>query len=185
MDRARVRKRDAEIMGIKKNKKSHLPNIPTSPFLTRFESGICAAANQYNECMKISGFTFLIIALLVASTSALNLPKAPNCPIFPATNVWNKSVKDLPVHRNSAALIRSIGSNAELHPDFGSNLTYGIPYNVVGSGLRGVKVDFYYPDESDPGPYPIPAKPKREKGSDRHILIVDKDSCTLYELYDA
>ena len=96
-------------------------------------------------------------------TSCEAYSSAPNCPVFPDTNVWNKQVTHLPVHRNSKAFIRSIGLNEELHPDFGSNLTYGIPYNVVGNGLRSVKVDFYYPDESDPGPYPIPDKQKREK----------------------
>ena len=46
-------------------------------------------------------------------------------------------------------------------------------------------VSFYYPDESDPGPYPIPGNPRIEHGSDHHILIVDSSTCTLYELYDA
>jgi len=46
-------------------------------------------------------------------------------------------------------------------------------------------VRFYYANESDAGPYPIPANPKREAGSDHHILIVDRDACVLYELYDA
>ena len=116
---------------------------------------------------------------------ALNLPDAPNCPIFPDTNVWNKEVANLPVHRNSALLIRSIGSNDGLHPDFGSDLSYGIPFNVVSGSTPKVRVSFYYPDESDAGPYPIPQNPKREAGSDHHILIVDRDACKLYEIYDA
>jgi len=136
--------------------------------------------------MKINCIVlFLSITILAGALPALNLPRAPNCPLFPDTNVWNKEIANLPVHRNSAALIRSIGLNDELHPDFGSNLTYGIPYNVVGSGVAKVKVNFYYDDESDRGPYPIPKKPKREKGSDHHILIVDRDACKLYEIYDA
>jgi hypothetical protein len=48
-----------------------------------------------------------------------------------------------------------------------------------------VSVEFYYPEESDPGPYPIPASPRREWGSDHHILLVDQGNCILYELYDA
>jgi hypothetical protein len=135
--------------------------------------------------MRSICFSFLLFLILAEISLALNLPKAPNCPIFPATNVWNKDVINLPVHRNSAALIRSIGFDEELHPDFGANLTYGIPYNVVGRGLRSVPVTFDYADESDSGPYPIPGKPKREKGSDHHILIVNKDTCTLFEIYDA
>jgi hypothetical protein len=48
---------------------------------------------------------------------------------------------------------------------------------------------FDYEDESDPGPYPIPPDAPIEGGSDcdgdRHILIVDRDNCRLYEIYSA
>jgi hypothetical protein len=135
--------------------------------------------------MKGLVLTIALFLLFITTTSALNLPGAPNCPIFPDNNVWNKEISQLPVHRNSAALIRSIGLNEQLHPDFGSNLSYGIPYNVVGGGTQKLRVNFYYDDESDEGPYPIPANPKREAGGDSHILIVDRDACKLYEIYDS
>ena len=61
----------------------------------------------------------------------------------------------------------------------------GIPYNIVGSDVPKVAVAFTYAGESDPGPYPIPTTPLIEYGSDHHILIVDKGTCTLYELFDA
>jgi hypothetical protein len=52
-----------------------------------------------------------------------------------------------------------------------------------------VPVVFDYNDESDPGPYPIPPNAAIEGGSDgdgdRHILLLDKDACRLYELFDA
>jgi hypothetical protein len=127
----------------------------------------------------------IVLIFIAGSAFALNLPDAPNCPIFPDSNVWNKEVANLPVHRNSALLIRSIGSNDGLHPDFGSDLSYGIPFNVVSGSTPKVRVSFYYPDESDAGPYPIPQNPKREAGSDHHILIVDRDACKLYEIYDS
>ena len=115
------------------------------------------------------------------------LPQAPNCPVFPNTNVWNKSVNTLPVRADSGTLMRSIGLDSYLHPDFSSIAggNYGIPYNVVGSSVSGKRVTFTWPDESDRGPYPIPRRPKIEGGSDRHILIVDRDACYLYELYAA
>ena len=69
--------------------------------------------------------------------------------------------------------------------DFGSYAGYGIPYKVVTAATPRVTVAFEYDDESDPGPYPIPASPLIEGGSDRHILIVDRDACRLYELFDA
>jgi hypothetical protein len=76
------------------------------------------------------------------------------------------------------------------HMDFGSGLweggPIGIPYNVVrGSTVTKYTVTFYYPDESDPGPYPIPASPKIEYGSDHHLLVLDQENCGLYEIYDA
>ncbi len=115
------------------------------------------------------------------------LPQAPNCPVFPNTNVWNKTVNTLPVRADSNTLMRSIGLDSSLHPDFSSVAggNYGIPYNVVGSSVSKKRVRFTWPDESDRGPYPIPRRPKIEGGSDRHILIVDRDACYLYELYAA
>ena len=44
-------------------------------------------------------------------------------------------------------------------------------------------MSFDYADESDRGPYPIPANVRIEGGADRHALIVDRDRCRLYELY--
>jgi hypothetical protein len=113
------------------------------------------------------------------------LPDATACPVFPASNVWNQRVDGLAVRGDSATLIATIGSTAKLHPDFGSYLGYGIPYNVVGGDQATTRVAFDYADESDDVPYPIPATPKVEAGSDSHILIVDRDACRLYELFAA
>jgi hypothetical protein len=118
---------------------------------------------------------------------APTVPGARACPVFPSTNVWNADVSSLPVAPDSAALIRAIGLDAALHPDFSNHGGYGIPYNVVhGSRLPRSHPRFQYADESDRGGgYPIPRHPRIEGGSDRHLLIVDADNCTLYELYAA
>jgi hypothetical protein len=116
--------------------------------------------------------------------------------MFPANNVWNADISSLPVDPMSATYIASIGDTAPLHPDFGSGLyqhkPIGIPYTVVPAIQPLIPITFLYGDESDPGPYPIPpfapieggAGPGRGKG-DRHVLIVESGSCTLYEIYDA
>jgi hypothetical protein len=122
---------------------------------------------------------------LTAGAGAARLPQAPGCPVFPATNVWNTRVDGLPVAANSATMIRAIGLDTGLHPDFGSFAGYGIPYNVVGARQPRVTVRFTYADESDQVGYPIPATPRIEAGSDHHLLIVDRDACRLYELYAA
>ncbi len=137
--------------------------------------------------------------MLVATVVALGLtgcgPLVPgtDCPMFPASSHWHAKVGDLPVRTNSASVISTVGATAGLKADFGSGLwdggPIGIPYVVVPAGQPKVAVTFDYDDESDPGPYPIPADPPIEGGADaegdRHILIVDAGSCLLYELYDA
>ncbi len=96
----------------------------------------------------------------------------------------------LPVHARSDDWVSSIGRSRGFHMDFGSGTwdggPIGIPVNLVaGSQVPAVRPSFYYPGESDPGPYPIPTSPLREWGSDHHVLIVDTETCKLYELYDA
>jgi hypothetical protein len=108
--------------------------------------------------------------------------------IFLADSPWNTPVDTAEVDPNSAAIIANIGANDEVHPDFGANWNggpFGIPYVVVGGDQPLVPVSFYYDDESDPGPYPIPPNAPVEPGSDRHVLVVDRDNWVLYEMFDA
>jgi hypothetical protein len=126
----------------------------------------------------------LIVAalLLAGSAAALRVPAAPGCPVFPKSNPWNRPVDHLPVAAGSRELIRSIGLNTGLHPDFGSG-SIGIPFNVVSKKTPRVRLSFDYADQSDKGPYPIPRNVKVEHGGDRHALMLDRSSCTLYEVY--
>jgi hypothetical protein len=123
-------------------------------------------------------------AATAAPTAAGTPAPVAACRVFPSSNVWNRDVSTLPVAADSATLVASIGLDANLHPDF-SATGYGIPINVVGASTPRVPVSFQYADESDPGPYPIPANPQVEGGSDRHIILWDKAACRLYELYAA
>jgi hypothetical protein len=108
------------------------------------------------------------------------------CPVFPADNAWNENVSKLPVDPRSAAYVASIGAAIDLHADFGSEPAYGIPYTVVGAAQPLVPIHFTaYGDQSDPGPYPIPADAPVEQGSDRHVIVVQNGTCKLFELYDA
>jgi len=110
---------------------------------------------------------------------------------FPADNAWNLDVSAATVDPNSDAIINFIGGSVTMHPDFGAGLyqnsTIGIPYVVV-SGTALVKINFTaYGDESDPGPMPIPANAPIEGypnpgNGDRHVLVLDRDNCWLYEL---
>jgi len=129
----------------------------------------------------------LAIGAVVLAIGGAASPQLAGCPVFPATNVWNQPVDRLAVATNSREIIRSIGLDTGLHPDFGSGLwegrPIGIPYTIVRKTQPKARVTFEYADESDRGPYPIPANVKIEGGSDRHALIVDRDACRLYELY--
>lgn len=113
-------------------------------------------------------------------------PSIAGCPVFPADNPWNRDVSADQVDPNSAAYIASILANRRtLHPDFGGGGVYGIPYTIAEANQALVPVSFDYDDESDPGPYPIPPNAPVEQGSDAHVLVVQKESCKLYELFAA
>jgi hypothetical protein len=141
-----------------------------------------------------SALIFALVLHVFAGTSiAQSGPTLEGCPVFPADNIWNTSVADLALDPNSSAFINTIGAARGLHPDFGSGTwnggPIGIPYDVVDASEPKVNVSFDYADESDPGPYPIPPDALIEGGSqstgDRHVLVLDRDTCILYELFSA
>jgi len=128
----------------------------------------------------------IALACLGGAAQALRVPAAPRCPVFPASNPWNKRVDKLPVAQNSAAVISSIGVDTGLHADFGSGLwqgsPIGIPFDVVSRSTKRSRPTFEYDDESDHVGYPIPKSVHIEGGSDHHALLLDKSACRLYEL---
>lgn len=138
-----------------------------------------------------------LLAMREAAASSPPSPTAiagaPKCAVAPANSVWRTPVASLPVAKNSASLIAQIGAGLPLHPDFGAGLwdgePIGIPYNVVSNTQPKVHVSFLYASESDRVGYPIPRHPLIEGGAsstgDRHVLVVDRQTCTDYELWDA
>jgi hypothetical protein len=128
----------------------------------------------------------LIAAIAAAATVG-------GCPVFPPDNPWNQRVDGLPVQGNSDAIVRSIGIDDTMHADFGSGLwdggPIGIPFVTVGGAQPKVPVSFDYADQSDRGRYPLPAGAPIEGGrnadGDRHVIVVDRKRCRLYELYAA
>ena len=149
---------------------------------------------------------WLMLLLIGAASFATNViadspdgtipPTIGNCSIFPADNIWNTPVDTLPLDPNSAAYINTIGADAIVHADFGSGLweggPIGIPLLEVAGSQPKVTIRFNpdgYADESDPGPYPVPTAAPIEGGADsdgdRHVLVLEKDNCVLYELYRA
>ncbi len=121
-------------------------------------------------------------------------PRPPaSCTILPADNVWHSPIASLPTDPRSASYLASVGAAKPLHPDFGSGLLdgqpFGIPITIVTTSAAPVRISFDYADESDPGPYRIPATALIENGpqstGDRHVIEWDLASCTGYELWNA
>ena len=117
----------------------------------------------------------------------------PQCGVLPPGDAFNQDVSGLPADPRSDSYVAQINSDGGdmMHPDFGSNLDYGIPYVVVPGNQPRVPIGFdAYGDESDPGPYPVPPGAPTEGGSDDHVLVVERPDepggpCTLYELFSA
>ena len=118
-------------------------------------------------------------------------PSLGGCALFPADNPWNLDISGFPVDPKSSAYIASIGAETGLHPDFGApyqGAPNGIPYVIVPAAQPKVNILFTdSPDESEPGPYPVPPDAPIEGGpqgdGDRHVLVLQQGSCTLFEMF--
>ena len=149
----------------------------------------------------LTGIGALVALLGVAGSAAAAPPRIGGCQVFPpfagsATapsaadqTAWNQDVSEAPVAARSRAYVNRItalGGNQVVHPDFGGNGAYGIPYTTVGPNQPRVRVKVIgYPDESDFGLAPIPANAPVEGGSDRHVLVLQRQRCLLFELFAA
>jgi hypothetical protein len=109
-------------------------------------------------------------------------PTIGGCPVFPADNPWNTDISGAPVLHDYTD---TFPAAMTLWPDFGGNGEYGIPFVSVPFSQPLVPVGFEVPDESDPGPYPIPPDAPVEGGGDRHVLVVRQGDCRLFELFAA
>lgn len=152
---------------------------------------------QLYRLLSIPILGLMLILLSVPLDSSAQPPVVGGCQLFPANNILNTPIDGLPVHPMSSTYISNMGgASHNLHPDFGSgvwppgsNAPIGIPYITVDSTQPEVPISFYYPSESDPGPYPIPPDAPIEGGpdstGDRHVIVVENDNCILYEVFDA
>ncbi len=160
----------------------YLPGAPAfvnAPFVARFGAGIAAGTPLVAVCRA---------APPAAVAGAARAIGASDCTLFPDDNAWATKIADAPLHPNSSryiGYILGLGGTGRLHPDFGANPAYGIPYTIVPADQPGVPVTFDYADESDPGPYPIPPGAPVEAGADSHVLVVRQGECKLYELFAA
>jgi hypothetical protein len=146
--------------------------------------------------------TAVVACGVVAAPAAVaKPPRIGGCSVFPAfkgprtapsatdQSAWNQDVSKAPIDPRSRAYINGItalGGNQDIHPDFGGNGRYGIPYTTVGAHQRRVRVKVTgYPGESDFGRAPIPPDAPIENGSDHHVLVVQRHRCQLFEMFGA
>ena len=162
-----------------------------------------------NRIRGLSALAVLILGAVLIASSASAVGPYPNlgpCQVFPdppaslspraaslpTEAAWNQDISKAPRDPRSNAYISYIDAHGgdHLHPDFGSPRPYGFPYSVVGAGQPRLPIHYTaYGDESNPGPFPVPARAPVEggnrSGGDRHVLVVDRAACRLYELYRA
>ena len=123
-----------------------------------------------------------------ATPATASVATLGGCPVFPADSPWNTSISSASRHPDSDAILANIDAHgpSELHADFGSSHEWGIPFVVAPATQPPVPVRFTeYPDECDPGPYPIPPDAPVEFGNDHHVLVLQSGACRLFELYHA
>jgi hypothetical protein len=138
------------------------------------------------------------LALAADQPALFNTPEADRIlatlQVFPPDNPWNEDISRLPVRENSKAIIAGIGADKHL----ACNLDMGFVLVPAGQPRIPVKIRLY-PNESDPGPFPIPdnapiegwpldgrplaAAQSGPEDADRHVLVVDPVNRKLYEFY--
>jgi hypothetical protein len=134
-----------------------------------------------------------VSVLGVASARSVHAANVPGttCSVFPADNIWNTDISKLPVNANSPTWINATKPASGLtHPDFGAP-PYGIPFNVAHNSDLNYNFNFQSWSESDPvvatqqsqGPYPVPANSLIEGPTDSHMLVINTDTCKLYETF--
>lgn len=140
----------------------------------------------------------LLFAQLKGGCAGISVGQLSNLngfiPFQGTDSLWNKDISSAAVDPNSDNIINSIGPNVNIYGDFGSGLwqgsTIGDPYQVVPGTQAKVPIFFTaYGAESDPGPMPIPGNALitgyPHPDGDRHVMVLDKDGCWLYELFNA
>jgi hypothetical protein len=129
---------------------------------------------------------------LTTPVAAQSLP-GTTCALFPADNILNADISGLPVNAQSSTWKSNMAQNTNLHPDLGTLAQwYGMPVNVAPPPIGGVTPTFFYNADSDhPAEgYPIDQStfieggPGAPSGSDRHALVVNKNNCKLYEIFN-
>jgi hypothetical protein len=114
-------------------------------------------------------------------------PTFGGCAVFPPTYAFNTQIGSLPVRPESPAVIaktNNTGGSTRLQFAFWSNPLSGMhPISVPPTQPLVPIVYDQFPQESDPGPFPIPLDAPQEDNTDKHVIVVQEGTCKLYELW--
>src|SRR4051794_37636423 len=127
-----------------------------------------------------------VLAAVPAPVASAAPPTIGGGPVFPASDPWNRAISPAPGDPPRPPYLPALRPGPKLHPDFGGGGAYGIPLTIAAPSQPLAPITFTEsPAESDPGPYPVPLDARVEGGSDRHVLVVQQETCKLYELFGA
>jgi hypothetical protein len=132
-----------------------------------------------NKRLVILLMAFTVILLTIPPGMAATSPSLSGVQLFPKDAVWNVPIDTLPVDAKSSLYVNS-------NPTSRLYVWDGFPYNVADAStprqyLKSIATPIY----SDNILYPIPANAVIQSQSDRHLLVVDKSTNHLNELYQA
>jgi len=166
-------------------------------------SGLPGAERINHEGRILGSLTVISNAVLFNTPEADAIVSAMQ--IFPRDNAWNEDISQRPLLSNSLAMITQItndlATNRQTLRPF-----YEMNFVLVPNTQPPVPVAFdnppdYYPDESDPGPYPFATNTpvelwprgtpgttltqwqRNDDGSDRHALAVMPGSNLVWETW--
>ena len=166
--------------------------------LTGIKSRAGRASQVHRRRAAGAGVVLIVATVLAISAAAAPVARAQSggtvlpgtrCPAFPADNVWNTPITGLPVNADSATWLDAMDARRRTFTlTSGRRGRRASPTAFPGrSSLRPqprVSVRFTYASQSDRGHYPLSASTPIEGGSDRHAIMVNPSTCTLYELFD-
>jgi hypothetical protein len=169
--------------------------------LTGVDSGPRVLAEEQGNAgqRRPSGVVGQTRARTITQPVMFNTPEADRIlaelQILPPDNPWNEDISKHPVASNSRNLIASVGAD--------KSLAYNLDmaFILVPANQKRVPVRInQYPEESDPGPFPVPdnapienwplgGQPldtiQRVGNGDRHMIVLDPVNMTLFEFYTA
>ena len=139
----------------------------------------------------------LILAIMALTVLLTSVPLAHanntlnGIQLFPEDHILNVPIDTLPVDPKSDDYIKSNGgASGNLFAAFGNGYS-GLGYDVVDETVVKTQVFFRYAPYSDNVLYPIPSNPTIENTAtieactgDCHVLMVNRDSKGLYEIFD-